>query len=463
MSYMNNLLSSTRLDVLAGFNLGSETLTLKLPIGQFIDMSEVPNEGAVGPDEVAQRNLDRGHAQKLAVYVLKGLVTTARNMRRLQKKGIEVHDVVLSRLGSQPYFSLQPIVVNIPVSMEDLDPSVQKNQVGDDLTVRVKMPVGTVMWVIDGQHRRWGMNLVLEFLRHVLTHRAYPRKGSLYPAAFSGTIPPEELEVWRDAQMLALQHCTVSIEAHVGLDAEAQRQLFHDLNNLGKSVSASMAFDFDNSNPINLFIKDTLIDEGVLKAPVSEKDVIDWAEHDGSMARKDIVAVNAILFLNKTNPKGANPVQVQRMAEVATRFWAAISDIPGFGEKGAKLKTVAAQPVVLKALAKLVYDFAIGRKADAGNLEMLLSGIGEIDFSHANPMWRYYELSREERARLVPGLSDYLPDDDGNRDVGGSDEEGRMRFGAKHNDIFPILGDMIRWKLKLPSRQAQDEAVLEAA
>jgi hypothetical protein len=27
-----------------------------------------------------------------------------------------------------------------------------------------------------------------------------------------------------------------------------------------------------------------------------------------------------------------------------------------------------------------------------------------------------------------------------------------MRFGAKHNDIFPIIGDMIRWKLNLPKR-----------
>ncbi len=458
MSYLNNILSSTRIDVLAGLNLGSETLTLKLPIGQFIDMSEVPNDGAVGPEEVAQRGLDRAHAQKLAVYVLKGLVATSRNLRRLHKRGVEAHDLVLSRLGSQPYYSLQPIVVNIPVTMEALDPTVQKNVVGDDLTVRVRLPVGTVMWVIDGQHRRWGMNLVLEFLRHVLTHRAYPKKGSLYPAATTGQITPDELEVWRDAQMLALQHCTVSVEAHVGLDTEAQRQLFHDLNNLGKTVSASMAFDFDNSNPVNLYIKETLIDGGVLTAPVSDKDIGDWSAHDGSMARKDIVAVNSILFLNKTNPKGANPVQVERMADDATRLWEAISAINGFGERGAKLKTVAAQPVVLKALAKLVYDFAIGRKADAGHLETLLSGIAGIDFSHANPMWRYYELSRDERARLVPGLSDYLPDDDGNRDVGGTDEEGRMRFGAKHNDIYPILGDMIRWKLGLPSRQGEEEA-----
>jgi len=29
-----------------------------------------------------------------------------------------------------------------------------------------------------------------------------------------------------------------------------------------------------------------------------------------------------------------------------------------------------------------------------------------------------------------------------------------MRFGAKHDDIYPILADMIRWKLDLPNRNA---------
>jgi hypothetical protein len=34
------------------------------------------------------------------------------------------------------------------------------------------------------------------------------------------------------------------------------------------------------------------------------------------------------------------------------------------------------------------------------------------------------------------------------------EQGGFMRFGAKHNDIFPLLADMIRWQMKLPSRFA---------
>ena len=35
-----------------------------------------------------------------------------------------------------------------------------------------------------------------------------------------------------------------------------------------------------------------------------------------------------------------------------------------------------------------------------------------------------------------------------------------MRFGAKHNDIFPIIGDMIRWKLGLLSRRPVSSGVV---
>ena len=54
----------------------------------------------------------------------------------------------------------------------------------------------------------------------------------------------------------------------------------------------------------------------------------------------------------------------------------------------------------------------------------------------------------------LEGLKEYLPYDiEGNRDLGNYDSNNEFRFGAKHNDIFPIIGDMIRWKLGLPKRR----------
>jgi hypothetical protein len=95
------------------------------------------------------------------------------------------------------------------------------------------------------------------------------------------------------------------------------------------------------------------------------------------------------------------------------------------------------------------------------SLETLLDGIagGGIDLTHTNPIWRYYELKPEEiKKHCLKDLSDYLLSDEAgaNRDLGSYDvSTGVFRFGAKHNDIYPILGDMIRWQLKLPSRHAE--------
>jgi len=88
-----------------------------------------------------------------------------------------------------------------------------------------------------------------------------------------------------------------------------------------------------------------------------------------------------------------------------------------------------------------------------------------VDFSHSNKMWRYYELTEGERLDAqLKGLADYLPEDAGtaNRDIG-SMQGGFMRFGAKHNDIFPILADMIRWATGLPSRRESKDVDPEMA
>jgi hypothetical protein len=200
-------------------------------------------------------------------------------------------------------------------------------------------------------------------------------------------------------------------------------------------------------------VKDELIERLLVKVSAGDKFV--WEEDDGSLSRKELVAINAHLILNRTNITSATPTIVEPRLNVARRFWEAITQIPEFGEDKARINTVAAQPVVLKAIAKLTYDFAFGRHADPDLLDKLLDGITDFDFSHYNPLWRYYQLSPEEiQQHSLEGLDKYLPDNStGNRDVGNYDPEtGWMRFGAKHNDIFPIIGDMIRWKLNLPNR-----------
>jgi hypothetical protein len=230
------------------------------------------------------------------------------------------------------------------------------------------------------------------------------------------------------------------------------------VSHLGEEMVSSLAFRFDNSNPINLFIKEDLIEANLVD--VVENAAVDWADDKGAISVKDLIAVNAVLFLNKTSISGARPNDVEDKRAYAQRFWRQVVTIADFGEDRAKCKTVAAQPVVLKALAKLAYAFAYGRNADRQAFDKLMEGMAKIDYSHDNKMWRYYLLSNEERELLFPRLKLFLPPEQTGRirDIGAYDQkECLMRFGAKHSDIYPILGDMIRWSLELPNRHKSGE------
>jgi hypothetical protein len=442
--------------VFIGHNLGSKTFLMTIPMHVFFKMSDVANDSDKH-GEVTQRKLDPKHAQNLAIYMLKGLVSTAIMKCKIDNKPVpDAWELIAERLGRQPYLSVQPIVANIRTCKPG-GSSIpgEKLLVGvETAAFKVFLSQKDVLWVIDGQHRRRGMEIVFEFLESIRSNNRYPKKPRLFVPTEWTDLSAEELGLWEEAFSLARSFCRVAVEVHLGLNPDQERQLFHDLNRLGKKVDTGLAMQFDRSNPINQFISEELLDD-ITDWDVVEKDIVDWDGDTGAMPRKDLVSVNALLFLNKTNISGATPPQVEEKLVDARRFWEAVRDIPHVGKMGAKDKTVAAQPVVLKALAKLTYDFAFGSKKDEKLLDTLLDGINnEIDFSHTNPMWSFFELSDEEKRKHgLLGLVEYLRVEDGaNRDIGKRDAKGRMRFGAKHNDIYPILGDMIRWRLKLPNR-----------
>lgn len=439
-------------------NMGNTTLLVKLSMSDFYRISQVAND-LTQHGEVAQRKLDPKHANELARYILKGLLATAvkihegenNEMMRVRKELQEV-------LGKQPYQALQPIVANLRTAGRNgvnLRAQYLETSEREPVAIRLWLGQRDILWIVDGQHRRKAMQIVLEFLDELVSNHKYPpKKQSLFPHGRDDrSISATELSVWDELRTITQGDCTVAIEIHLGLDPIEERQLFHDLNNKAKSVEKSLALEFDSANPVNAFIRYQLLENNLIK--ISSKDENSsknekWEDDDGSFTLKELVSVNAHLILNKSNINSATPPLVKPKEAIAKRFWEAVTSIHGFGEPGAKIITVAAQPVMLKALAKLTYDFAFGRQSDEILLDKLLDGITDIDFSHDNLVWRYYELTPEEVVvNELSGLTDYLPE--GKRDLGNFDGK-LMKFSPKHNDTFPILGDMIRWILQLPNR-----------
>ncbi|MFY0736545.1 DNA sulfur modification protein DndB, partial [Aurantimonas sp. NFXS3] len=456
------------INVLVGYNLGNLTWSSDVALAKFVEWSEIANDPDRG--EVAQRKLDPTHAKSLAAFMLKGLVNAAIIKRRLQDKDVpESFFDIQNKLGTKPYCALQPIVANIR-SIDPNKPSIRADRAttsrGETVGFKVFMPRSYRWWVVDGQHRRFGAEMVLDWLKEVTRNGKYPARGSIVD--LRGDVSPEEMTVWLEAYECARNFATVKIEFHLGLDTDQERQLFHDLNNLGKKINVSQATEFDQGNPINRFVRETIEDE--LGVTATDREIKDWNKDSGAILTKDLAAINAIAFLNRTNVRSATPAVVNERSAVIEGLWTAIVSLPYFGQPGAKLQTVAAQPVVLKALAKITFDlnFSNRRPVNGGDIyEDMLSHLEDIDFSHENPMWRFYHLSARDRENFgVSGLAEYLPNRGvdtaaSNRDIGAY-QSGVMRFGAKHNDIFPILADMMRWKLQLPNRHAGDMGLEEA-
>ncbi len=454
-----------------GVNTGSKTFSLILSLFEVQEFTQVANEQSSSPF-IAQRKLDMGHAKEIAKYILKGLLfATERKYVAYNKALSPQFNEITNTLGKQPYLSIPPLVA----SFRNCNPNGTNLKVmplstveGETAAFKIFMNTGDILWVVDGQHRRKAIQLIYEFFNYVLTYKKYPAKDSLYPTKEKKDLTPEELQVWADCFEIS-KACNVTVEVHLGLEVLQERQLFHDLNNLARKVEKSLALYFDNSNVVNQFIKEVLIEdlfdaEGLV---IHEQDKINWQDSGSGLTRKDLVAINAILFLNKTNIHGALPANMFGKEEIARQFWAETIKIKDILSTNSKQLTVAAQPVVIKALAKLVFDFCFGKNKEwvtDENKMKLLNGIKDLDFSHDNPIWRYYDLNESEVTEFgLTGLRDFIPSDtEGfNRDLGKYDAHTNVfRFGAKHNDIYPIVGDMIRWKLGLPKRHKEEKANL---
>jgi hypothetical protein len=463
--------------VLINNNLGNKTLVMSLPISKFVEMSVVANKknitetASINEEPIAQRPLDVAHASKLSLYILKGLIKYVAEKNYTSTQRPEVLDLLLRILGNPPYCSLQPITCNIRACQPNGNDIDSQNKDGK---ITAWLSPKHQLYVIDGQHRRHACEMIMEFLKSVRINHRYPSRPKIITPTDIGRkhVGSEEIEIWEQVFELARTLCSISIEVHLGLDAEQERQLFYDLNNLTKKVETGLAFSYDSTNPVNKFIKEELTDTDFFKPSIQDRDLKNWDDDDGRITRKDLVAINSILFLNKTNSKSAKNNQVKDKNNFGINFWKTINKIPYFGEEGCKSKSVIGQSVTVKAIAKIAYDLQWGKNKKEiiidgvpvnEELTKLFKKIHSVDFSHTNKVWQYYNLDKKTQLNFA-GLELYLPpEDESNRDMGAHDGA-YMRFGSKHNDIYPLVGDIIRWHLKLPNRnQAKHEAVTNAA
>jgi hypothetical protein len=459
------------LPVLMGFNLGNRTINISLSMEKFRELSEVANEariielsGDIG--QVAQRPLDEKHARSIALYILRGLLYSLKERWEDEGREIpeELHDILVE-LGAGPYQGLQPITGNIrECEAGGADLELERTESGRLL---LHLRQGQLIWVIDGQHRRYGYGLLVEWLREITSRGRYIKKSPIFLPEERDNLEFDSAEtnIWAGAFEEAKVHCTVDVAVHLGLNASQERQLFHDLNNLGKRPDAAVAQAFDQANPVSIFVRkeieaDSLLGPTIKIGDAGTKKGIKRAGPelvDQTIYRDDLIVCNALLFAGAWNQAGITASKVNPHSAYGRRFWAAVAMQPDFGAPGWYKTTLLAQPVMLKALAQLAFTFHASREENEANLEQFISALesGEIDFSHQNDLWAAYFLSPEERADRYAGIERYLTPVVAMQPYGLLDPEtGLLRFGSSSRDITRYIGDLIRWKLGMPPRPA---------
>ena len=466
---------------LAGGNLGNETILMRLSQRELLDMCVVMNIENISVDKSlansphTQRRLYDDHAKALAKYGLLGLVNITIAHMEDAKKTIsnEILDITKElEGGDSSYQAFQPMVANLMncapggtdltrYQMQYLNPVTGQEEDIPDVFKIVLSPQNRIS-LLDGQHRREGFSMVDKWLIHVTSTALYPKKGLYVPESGDLRISPEMIQFWMDVYMIACHEATLSIEIHLGLDPQQQRQLFNDLNAKGKKVEISLQQDFDRADAINKVIMEDLIGNAI-PWKISKTDQEDWAQDDGSLVRKYLNPITALAMLGKSSSKGVTPLKADRTLLQAKSFWGMVSKIPNFGKPQAKANTVAAQPVVLKGLAKLFYDTGFGQKnvRNEDDYNKLTNNLRKIDFKHTNALWGSIMLDSATRNKTFPGIEDYVFVPKGtNLDAGTIDPNFNwVRYGMKHNDIFPRIGDLIRYVLKMNPRPSVTRAI----
>src|ERR1017187_835042 len=431
-----------RVRVKRALNLGSNTMLTSLDIGTFLLQSMVGNDPLKGA--VTQRKLDMGHAQKMAVFIFKGLVHFAIDRRKQEAKGVpeEIQKIAVY-LGSQPYYAWSPIVGSIRDNIGDISIEVVAADEGELI---LKLRSNQLIWVVDGQHRRMAWNIVLDFLNQLVRDRKYAKSGGLVPADMK-QVSDDAVSFWHEALMYYTDRFSVSIDLHFGLGIDQERQLFHDLNNLRKTVSTSQAQAFDQSNPINIFTHRLRESEMFTDAQIVDDGRVDW-DSEAWMKLDHLNAINARLFLNQTTISGARPADINPREDKAWGFWEAVTKIPNiFSRK----ECVAAQAALLKSIARAYFEILWSRKPEGEAVaEQFLEALPGIDFSHENPLWDIGHMTDVEL--VYPELTNFLPENWRQKQVA-ERVDGKVRFGSRHNESILVLPGIVRYLAKLPAKQ----------
>jgi len=88
-----------------------------------------------------------------------------------------------------------------------------------------------------------------------------------------------------------------------------------------------------------------------------------------------------------------------------------------------------------------------------------LSSAPRFTPNHSDKLWLALFMNDQERTHeFGQGVNDYVHVTAQTKPGEFDQLNGWVRFGTAHNDIYPRIGDLIRWKLRLKNRGAAEKS-----
>ena len=379
-------------------NLGNTTLVATIPTKLFFEMSEVRNgqEGVSDNPEIAQRKLDRSHARGFSRYVLQAILKSLLN-RQLKTTenswnlNVSRLTTIMGMVKEQAYYAMQPVVVNLKC---DSEPETRK--IGPS-SIEIMLSERDILWVIDGQHRRMALKYFFDFLSYIRTKKKYPSTNGLIPKLKGKMLEKVDIDIWDAVYQEAVQHSTILAEIHLGLNVEQERQLFHDLNGLGKKMNVKLVQSFDSSNPVLRFVLDHLLKNDFISSRIDEGDGSNENQLKFSLTRKDLLEINSYFFSGKISSAKVDKDSVVNMQSAALNFWSLVCKRIDANKSSDRL--ILKEPLFLKGIA-LFFNKELG----SGNDDQTFRLFEKIDFSSSNEDWKIFYDKTTAPQELIQNL-----------------------------------------------------------
>jgi len=121
----------------------------------------------------------------------------------------------------------------------------------DESTNEIQISTRGKLYISDGQHREGGIERALKRVEQALDEAR----------EINDT---EAMEYWENI-LVKFEEMTIPVVIFTGLTKDEEKQLFHDLNNLGTAVTATQALHLDQTDPFNRMAKQLIAEIPKLK------------------------------------------------------------------------------------------------------------------------------------------------------------------------------------------------------